>query len=188
MIFASNNPGKLREIKKIFAEYDVKSLKEAGIEIEVEEDRDTFCGNALKKAQEIYQVSREAVIADDSGLCIHCYDEWPGVQTHRFLGENKTDDERNRAILDKMEDQKEREASVVCNLVYFDGKNTIVGEGKLEGTIAREVRGENGFGFDPIFTLQSGKTLAELTPEEKNLASARYLAAFDLKDKLEKAR
>ncbi|MDE5888598.1 MAG: RdgB/HAM1 family non-canonical purine NTP pyrophosphatase [Bacilli bacterium] len=185
MIFDSNNKGKLREIKDIFDEYDVKSLSEAGIDIDVEEDQDSFYGNALKKAKEIYEIAKEPVVADDSGLCIDAFNGWPGVLTHRFMGEDANDDDRNNAILEKMKGN-DRTAKVVCNLVYYDGTDIIVGEGVLSGRIPETRRGLNGFGFDDVFELEDGRTLAELTSEEKNKISARYLAAIDLKNKLEK--
>lgn len=184
MIFASNNKGKLKEIKSIFGEDEIISLKEANIDIEVEEDADTFYGNALKKAQEIYNISKIPVIADDSGLCLEAYNGWPGVLTHRFAGEEASDEERNNILVERVKDTP-KAAKVVCNLVYYDGTNIIVGEGILKGNITTP-RGTNGFGFDPIFELESGKTLSELTSEEKNKCSARYLAALDLKEKLSK--
>ena len=186
MIIATNNKGKLREIKNILSDFDIVSLKEYGIEVDVIEDEDTFVGNAMKKAKEIYEISKEPIIADDSGLCIDIFDDWPGVLTHRFLGEEATDLDRNNAILEKMKDLKEEErnAKVVCNLVYYDGNQIIIGEGVIKGKISLERRGSNGFGFDEIFELDNGKTLAELTPEEKNEISARALAAEDLKMKL----
>lgn len=186
MIVASNNKGKLREIKEIFSDIELKSLKEANIEIEVEEDQDSFYGNALKKAKEIYELTSEATMSDDSGLCVNSLNDWPGVLTHRFLGENKTDRERNLAIIEKCTDLKDRRAKVVCNIVYYDNGKIIVGEGILNGFITTKPRGENGFGFDEIFELDNGKTLAELRPEEKNKVSARYLALIDLKNKLSK--
>lgn len=185
MIFASNNKGKITELKSIFNNEEIISLKEANIDIEVEEDADTFYGNALKKAKEIYEIAKVPVLADDSGLCIEALNDWPGVLTHRFAGEKATEEERNNIILEKLKNEKNKKAKVICNLVYYDGVNIIVGEGILPGNIT-EPRGENGFGFDPIFELNSKKTLAELTKEEKNKQSARYLAAKDLKNKLKK--
>lgn len=184
MIFASNNSGKLSNIREIFNMYEIKSLKEAGIEVEVVEDQDSFYGNALKKAKEIYEIAKEPVISDDSGICITALNNEPGVFTARFLGENTTERERNEEILRRMQDKENREVSFICNLVYYDGKSIIVGEGILKGNIAFECRGENGFGFDEIFELENGKTLAELTDEEKNNCSARYLASLDLREKL----
>lgn len=186
MIVATNNEGKINEIRQILSDYEIYSLKEKSIFIDIEEDKDTFLGNALKKAIEIYKLTNEPVIADDSGLCIDIYSGWPGVFTHRFLGEEVTDNDRNNAILNKMKDlkQNERKAKVVCNMVYYDGINTIISEGILSGYIAKEIRGNNGFGFDAIFEINDGRTLAELTSEEKNLISARYLALIDLKEKI----
>lgn len=183
MIFASNNKGKLREIKDIFYEYDVKSLKDVNLDVDVIEDKDTFYLNAQKKAKEIYSYIKEPVIADDSGLCINAFDGWPGVLTHRFLGENKSDLDRNNAILDKMKNIVNREAKVVCCLVYYDGIKELVGVGEIDGVISDSIRGDNGFGFDSIFEL-NGKTLAELSSDEKNMLSARKKAAEDLKNKL----
>ena len=185
MIFASNNKGKIKEIKSIFKDEEIISLKEANVDIDVIEDADSFYGNALKKAKEIFELTNIPVIADDSGICIDAFDGWPGVLTHRFAGEEATDEERNAIMLDKVHTQDNKNAKVICNLVYYDGKQIVVGEGILKGTIVSP-RGTNGFGFDPIFELESGKTLAELTSEEKNITSARYLAALDLKNKLSK--
>ena len=185
MILATNNKGKLKEIKDIFSDYEIYSLKEKNINIDVVEDQNSFYGNAYKKAKEIYEYTKEPVIADDSGICITELNGFPGVETHRFMGENATDEDRNNELVKKVACLENKTAKVICNLVYYDGENTLVGEGILEGTIV-EPRGNNGFGFDPIFELSTGKTLAELSSEEKNRLSARYLAAIDLKEKLEK--
>lgn len=186
MIVATNNIGKLKEIKEMLDDYEIYSLKEKNINIDVIEDQDTFLGNAKKKAMEIYDIAQEEVIADDSGLCVDCLNGFPGVMTHRFLGEDATDKERNEYLIKKVDKYSNRQASVVCNLVYYNGVDTIIGEGVLKGQIAKERRGTNGFGFDEIFELPNGKTLAELTPTEKNRVSARYLALEDLKRKLKK--
>lgn len=183
MIIATNNQNKLKELKEIL-NIDLKSLKDKNIEIDVEENGTTFYENAYKKAKEIYELTKEATIADDSGLCIKALDDFPGVLTHRFLGENKTDEERNLALIEKTNEKDDRTAKVICNLVYYDGKNIIVGEGVINGKIATSPRGDNGFGFDPIFELETGKTLEELSKEQKNSVSARFLAAKDLKERL----
>lgn len=187
MILATNNKGKIAEVKSIFSDYEVYSLKEKNIFVDVEEDADSFYGNALKKAKEIHELTGEAVVADDSGICIGVLNDWPGVYTHRFMGEDATDIERNEAILEKMKTYAgdERAAKVMCSMVYYDGTHIIVGEGILHGKISLVRRGENGFGFDDIFELENGKTLAELSSEEKNKISARYLALMDLKNKLD---
>ncbi len=187
MIVATNNQGKLKELKEILNHYEIYSLRERNIDIDVEEDQATFYGNALKKAKEIYEIVKEPVIADDSGLCINILGDWPGVLTHRFLGEDATEIDRNEAILEKMKDYQgeDRKANFICNLVYYDGENIVVGEGILEGVISCNRRGNNGFGFDEIFELENGKTLAELSSSDKNKISSRYLAILELKEKLD---
>lgn len=186
MIVATNNQNKLKELKKLLSDFEVKGLKESNICIDVEEDQDTFYGNALKKAKEIYEVAHEPVVADDSGLVIPILDGWPGVLTHRFLGEEATEKDRNLAIIEKMKEYEgiDRMAQFICNLVYYDGENIVVGEGIVQGTIAKECRGENTFGFDEIFELEDGRTYAELSSDEKNKISARFLAITDLRKNL----
>lgn len=185
MIVATNNEGKLKEIKSILNDYELYSLKEKNISIDVIEDQNTFLDNAKKKALEIYEATHEAIIADDSGLCINCLNGFPGVMTHRFLGEDASDRERNEYLIKEVNKYKDRSASVICNIVYYDGNNFIVGEGKIDGIIAKECRGTNGFGFDEIFELSNGLTLAELLPNEKNKKSARALALTNLKEKID---
>ena len=184
MILATNNKGKLEEIRKILTDYKIYSLKDKNINVDVEEDKDSFLGNAMKKAKEIYEISHEETIADDSGLCINCLDGFPGVMTHRFLGDDATDRMRNEYLINEVNKYEDRSAKVVCSLVYYDGVNKIIGEGVLNGFISTECRGNNGFGFDEIFELPNGLTLAELSSEEKNKISARSIAIKELKRKL----
>ena len=183
MVFASNNKGKLEEIREILGN-DIKSLKDISLDIDVVEDADSFYGNASKKAREIYEACREAVIADDSGLCIDALDGFPGVKTARFLGEGSTKEMRNQYLLEQLEGKENRTCHVMCTLVYYDGEKELRADGDLKGTISEYPRGENGFGFDEIVELEDGRTLAELTSEEKNQRSARYLAAVKLKSML----
>lgn len=187
MIFATNNKGKLKEIREILSDFKIVGLNEFGVNIDVNEDQRNFYSNALKKAKKIYEITKEPTLADDSGLCITILNDWPGVMTHRFLGKEATDYERNGAIIAKMKDFdfNKREAKVVCCLVYYDGKNVISSYGNITGRICKSRRGNNGFGFDEIFELENGKTLAELTCEEKNKISARALAAEKIKLKLQ---
>ena len=186
MIFASNNKNKLKEIKRILSNYDIKSLDECNITVDVIEDQDTFYGNALKKAKEIYELAKEPIIADDSGLSIDYYNGWPGVYTARFLGENKSVRERNDYIIEKMKDLSldNRGAKVICTLVYYDGINTIVGEGILSGKISNFNNATDKFGFDDIFLLDDDRFVSDLSEKEKNMISARKLAAIDLLSKL----
>lgn len=104
MIVATNNKGKLEEIKSILEGYEIFSLKDKNIDIEIEEDQDSFLENAKKKAIEIYNITHEEVIADDSGLCINALDGFPGVKTHRFLGDNATDKEKNEYLINEVKD------------------------------------------------------------------------------------
>lgn len=186
MVFATNNEGKLRELKEIFGDKNIISLKEIGVNIDVVEDQNSFYGNARKKAIEVFNLVKIPVIADDSGLCINALNDFPGVMTHRFLGTNKTDKEINDALIKACSNLKDRSAKVVCCLVYYDGVNEVVETGEINGNITLEARGINGFGFDPIFELKDGRTLAELDSDTKNICSARYLAAKKLKKSLNK--
>lgn len=186
IVVATNNQGKLKEIKEILKNYELLSLKEINCEIEVEEDQETFEGNSKKKAKEIGELTNMPCIADDSGLCIEAFNGWPGVHTARFLGEEATPTQRNKAILEKMKDLKEEErrAKVVCVMTYYESGKFIIAKGEVEGKIAREPRGKNGFGFDPIFELEDGKTYAELTEKEKNSISHRRRALENLEKQL----
>ena len=188
IVVATNNEGKLKEIREILKNYQLVSLKDINCNIEVDEDQNTFEGNAKKKAKEISEKVNMPCIADDSGLCIDKYDGWPGVYTARFLGENSTSKQRNEYILEKMKNLEgnERNARVECCVVYYDNEGKgkkgryIVGTGEIKGKIARKPRGTNGFGFDEIFELEDGRTFAELSAEEKNQISHRKLALQDL--------
>ncbi len=186
IVVATNNQGKLKEIKEILKEYELVTLKEIGCNIKVEEDQETFEGNAKKKAEEIAKVTNLPVLADDSGLVIEALDGFPGVHTARFLGEDATDTQRNEAILEKMKGLKkeQRKAKVVCIVAYYEEGKFTIGKGEIEGTIAQKLRGERGFGFDPIFEIANGKTYAEITLEEKNAISHRKRALENLKKQL----
>ena len=146
-------------------------------------EADVFSSSSSKNLLNDSSKTVDLFLADDSGLCIDALDGWPGVLTHRFAGSDVSDKERNNIIVEKVKSLDNKNARVICNLVYFDGKNIVVGEGIIKGKITLP-RGKNGFGFDPIFELSNGKTLAELSKDEKNICSARYLATLDLKNKL----
>lgn len=185
IIVATNNEGKLKEIKEILKGYNLISLKEKSVDIVVIEDENTFEGNAKKKAKEISEFLNKPCLADDSGLCIDYLDGWPGVYTGRVIGKNK---ENLNLILKKLDGiaVDKRTARAICYMVYYDKGEFIIGKGELVGKIAFEGKGNNGFGFDEIFELDNGKTLAELSSKEKNKISARYLAIMDLKEKIGK--
>lgn len=177
LVIASGNPGKIKEAKEILNEYEIVPMKELGIDIDVEEDRDTSEGNARKKAEEIAKLLKnEIVIADDTGIEIEYLNGFPGVRTKRWLP--GTDRDRNLGIIEKLKGVPKEGRKVKNNsaMAASNGKQTISVVGVVEGYITTEPRGKNGFGFDEIFELQNGKTLAELTQEEKNEVSARKKA------------
>ena len=191
MIFATTNKGKLKQLKELVGDkLKVEGLTERGLNIDVEEDGQTFEENAIKKATVIHQLTGEAVLADDSGLCIDYFDGWPGVYTHRFLP-NSTAEERNDAIIEKMQNVSDelRGASHVCVLALCD-KNGLVRtyKGEVRCSIAHKQKGDNLFGFDPIALLPSGKTLAELTDEEKVNVNARGIAFYKLVKELDEIK
>lgn len=183
IIVATNNPGKVKEIKEILKGYNLKSLKDVNCDIDVVEDAGTFEGNSKKKAKEISEILNKPCLADDGGLCIDYLDGWPGVYTGRTIGKNK---ENLDLILERMKGvpYEKRTARAICYMVYYNKGEFTIGKGELVGKIAFERKGDNGFGFDEVFELDNGKTLAELSFEEKNKISARYLALMDLKEKL----
>ena len=187
IIVATNNKSKLKEIKEILKGIEIISQEEAGIEIDVDENAETFEGNALLKVREIYKLTKSACIADDSGLCIEYLDGFPGVKTKRFLGENASNEDRNNYYIEKLKGlpKEKRKAKVVTAIAYIDEDgNESVYIGELNGYIAEEQRGENGFAFDKVVELDNGKTIAELSAEEKNKISSRNLALQKLYKKL----
>lgn len=186
IVMATNNQDKLKEVRDILKDYEILSLKDLNCNVEVEEDKDTFEGNSLKKAKEISKILKMPCIADDSGLCIEELDDFPGVKTARFLGENASQGEKNNYLIEKLGGKKNRKATVVTVMTYVDEQKnkTIVARGELYGYISKEKRGKNGFGFDEIFELENGKTLAELSKQEKNQISSRKIALEKLKEKI----
>ncbi len=190
IIFATTNEGKMKEIRLIMENsgYEVVSLKQAGISADIIENGTTFEENALIKAETIAKLTGELALADDSGLEVDYLDKAPGIYSARFLGENTGYDVKNQYILDKLKGvpQSERTARFVCAIALADGKGrTWTKRATIEGYIGYEVRGENGFGYDPIFMVpEYNKTTAELTIEEKNEISHRAKALRAMKEEL----
>ena len=185
IVMASGNSGKIKEAQEILKEYKIIPMKELGINIDVEEDKETFIENATKKAETIAkELNDKMCLADDSGIEIEYLDGFPGVHTKRWL--NGTDRERNLAILDKLQGvpKDKRKIKFITAIALSDGNETISVEASIDGYVAETPRGENGFGFDEIFELEDGRTLAELSNEEKNEISARRKALEKLREKL----
>jgi len=187
LLIATHNQGKVAEIKAIFTGlYDeVLSLNDIGLAIETIEDGATFEANAMKKAEEAFAASGMDTLADDSGLCADALYGHPGVRSARYAGDNATDKENYEKLLHAMTDVEddERTARFVCAIVLVRAdKPAVVTQGKCEGMISDKPIGSGGFGYDPCFFLpEFGRTMAELTAEEKNIISHRGKALEKLR-------
>ena len=193
IIFATGNQGKMREIREILAGEDVEilSMKEAGITLDIIEDGTTFAENAIIKAKAVAaapQAQQAIVLADDSGLEVDYLNKEPGIYSARYMGEDTSYKIKNQNIIDRLEGvpKEKRTARFVCAIAaaFSDGR-VEVRRGTIEGQIAYEPAGENGFGYDPIFYVpEFKKTTAELDPEEKNEVSHRGKALRMIKEVL----
>lgn len=187
MVVASKNEGKIAEIKSILKELDVHIVSQlkAGIEVEVKEDGVTFAQNAIKKAEQIMAICNCTTLADDSGLEVDYLNGAPGVCSARYAGINATDEQRNQKLIHALKGVplEERTARFVCviAIVFPNGERQIV-EGKCEGLIGFELKGENGFGYDPLFYVPDyNMTMAEMENHIKNNISHRGQALQKLK-------
>lgn len=190
IIFATGNQGKVREIREILKGLDaeVVTMKEAGYDIEVEEDGETYEENAILKAKAIMEASGCLTLADDSGLEIDYLGKEPGVHSARFMGHDTSYDIKNKAILDKLEGvpDEQRTARFVSAIAaaFPDGHIETV-RATMEGQIAHSISGGNGFGYDPVFYLPDrGCASADISTEEKNEISHRGKALRLMRDKL----
>lgn len=190
IIFATGNEGKMREIRMIMGDLgmEILSMKEAGIRADIEENGTTFEENALIKAKGIAALCQDIVLADDSGLEIDALNKEPGIYSARYMGEETSYHVKNANLIQRLEGvaEEERTARFVCAIaaVLPDGTE-LTTKAAMEGIIGYEERGENGFGYDPIFWLPDcGKTTAELTAEEKNKRSHRGQALRLMKERL----
>jgi XTP/dITP diphosphohydrolase len=179
LIFATGNENKMKEIRMILADcgYEILSMKEAGINVDIVEDGKTFEENATIKATAISKLAGCLVLADDSGLEVDAMDKAPGIYSARWEGEDTPYSIKNQKIIDNLKDvpEEKRTARFVCAIAaaFPDGR-VVTRRGTIEGLIAHEPAGENGFGYDPIFYVpEFKKTTAELSPEEKNKVSHR---------------
>lgn len=190
IIFATGNQGKMKEIKMILADLDVQvvSLKEAGIEADIVEDGATFQENAVIKAKTIMEMTGDIVLADDSGLEIDYLNKEPGIYSARYMGEDTSYDIKNNNLIGRLNGvpHEKRTARFVCVIAAaFPNGEILTTEGTIEGMIGYEIKGSNGFGYDPIFYLPQYKcTTAELDMELKNELSHRGKALRAMKEQL----
>ncbi len=176
-VLASQNKKKLEEMNAILSDLGIEVLSEAqaGVDVEVEETGATFEENALLKATAVMKASGLPAIADDSGLCVDALGGAPGVYSARYGGEGLDDAGRSRLVLENVRGQLSRACGFVCAICcVFPNGDTLTARGECRGTLAYAPRGENGFGYDPIFFLpEEKKTFAQLTAEEKSRISHR---------------
>lgn len=192
IVFATGNAGKIKEINMIMADtgMEVISMKDAGISIDIEENGTTYEENAMIKARAVAAYTNEIVLADDSGLEIDYLNKEPGVYSARYMGEDTSYRIKNANLIQRLEGvpDEQRTARFVCAIaaVLPDGTE-LTTRATIEGRIDYEEKGQNGFGFDPIFYVpEFGKTTAQLSEEEKNQVSHRGKALERMKKELKK--
>lgn len=189
-VIATNNSKKRLELDRILNPLGIQAVtaEQAGVDLqEVEETGSTFEENAELKALAACNLSGLPAVADDSGLVVDALDGAPGIYSARYAGENATDADRIAKLLREMqgippEERNARFVSAVC-CVFPDGRKIIV-RGECEGSIGQIPQGNDGFGYDPVFVTESGKTFAELTPQEKDAVSHRGIALRKLAEQL----
>lgn len=179
ILIATNNKHKVEEIREILKNDRIEliTLADLKVKVEVEEDKDTLEGNALKKAEEMFKATGIPTIADDTGLFVEALNGEPGVYSSRFAGENATYDDNCNKLLESMKNisEENRKAYFKTAVCYYESKDRChFFEGICEGGITKEKSGEKGFGYDPVFVPNGfTKTYAEMTEEEKNSISHR---------------
>ena len=192
IILSSGNKHKISEIRNILKNmpFKVVSKDDLGYEdFDVEEDGETLEANAFKKAEELHKLVKGIVIADDTGLFVDALNGAPGVYSARYAGEHVSYKENNNLLLKNLAsvpiEKRTAYFKTVIAVIFEDGKK-LTAEGSVKGKIAFEEKGENGFGYDPLFIVENtGKTFAEMTAEEKNKLSHRARALMSLKEMLE---
>ena len=185
IVLASNNKGKLAELQAMFAPLGLQLIAQAELNIpEAEEPFHTFVENALAKARHASRISGLPALADDAGLCVDAFNGLPGVQTAFYctqFGYEKSDDNNRRALLEQMQNTSNRRAALVSTLValrHADDPEPLIASGRAVGEITRELRGDKGFGFDPVmFIPEMNMTFAEMSEADKNARSHRGQAA-----------
>ena len=188
-VLATHNPGKLKEMGAILAQFGVEvvSPKDLGLTVDVEETGATFAENAMLKAKAICAAAGLPAIADDSGLCVDALNGGPGVYSARYGGEGLDDRGRYMLLLNNMRGQTTRAAHFACAIACaFPNGDTLTAQGRCDGTIAFAPMGEGGFGYDPVFFVpEKAKTFGQLTAEEKSAISHRGRALESFAAKLE---
>lgn len=188
LFIVTSNEHKIEEFKAMLEPlgYNVKSLLDINEEIEINENGATFEENAIIKASEINKKFNIPCIADDSGLEIDALNKEPGVYSARYLGHNTSYDYKNSVILERMKDAKDRTCRFVCAIAFVNGSDVKTFRGEVEGVVANEIIGSNGFGYDPIFYYEPFKTtLANVSSEMKNSISHRGRAIRKLTEYFE---
>lgn len=190
LVLGTGNEGKIAEFHQLLSGFSIHimSLKDFGPLPPIIEDGRTFEDNAYKKAHAVARATGMPCLADDSGLTVASLGGAPGVRSARYAGENATDEENNLKLLREMEGMSNREAAFECVLAIAVPRGpALIYEGRCEGLVGTELRGDQGFGYDPLFYYTPlGKTFAELSHQEKNAVSHRARAMFELKKEFDK--
>ena len=187
-VLATHNPGKVREMREILSELGLEVLapEDVGVTVDVEETGTTFAENAMLKAKAICELTGLPSIGDDSGLCVNALNGGPGVYSARYGGEDITDEQRNKLLLESVKGQGTRDAHFTCAIACaFPNGDEITAEGRCDGVISYIPMGTGGFGYDPVFNYPPKlKTFAQMTPEEKSEISHRGKALRAFAEKL----
>ena len=188
MIFATGNQDKIKEIRAILGDIgeEILSMKEAGIDLDIVEDGTTFEENAVIKAKAVSKLTGQLALADDSGLEVDALNKEPGIYSARYMGVDTPYEVKNRNIIERLEgvEGKDRSARFVCAIAAaFPDGEVITTRGTIEGVIAKEPAGTNGFGYDPIvYVPEYGMTSGQMEPEAKNKISHRGKALMAMKE------
>lgn len=189
IVLASNNQGKIKEFREIFAKYNIEIIPQSELNVpEPEEPFETFVENSLLKARHCAKYTGLPALADDSGLCVNSLGGAPGVFSARYAGSPKSDQNNINKILENIKNQDDKSAYFYCSLVFVrhdKDPQPVIADGVFNGKIIAEQKGTNGHGYDPIFLVEEyQQTAAELPPETKNKISHRGLAIEELIKKL----
>ncbi len=192
IVFATNNAGKMKEVKEILADMNVEllSMKDLELNIPIDENGTTFEENAIIKAKAVSAVCGEIVLADDSGLEIDYLNKEPGIYSARYMGESTSYSIKNAKLIERLDGvpEEKRTARFICAIAaVFPSGEVLTTHGEIEGIIGYKAEGTGGFGYDPIFYIpEFERTTAQLSEDEKNAISHRGKALFTMKEKLKK--